>query len=57
MLLLTAPLKRVTDVNEHVQKGLAAAESVFALIDEPQEPDRGHGCASAARAARSGSRT
>jgi len=41
MLLLTAPLKRVTDVNEHVQKGLAAAESVFRLIDEPAEPDRG----------------
>ncbi len=41
MLLLTAPLKRITDVNEHVQKGLAAAESVFALLDVPQEPDRG----------------
>jgi subfamily B ATP-binding cassette protein MsbA len=41
MLLLTAPLKRVTDVNEHLQKGLAAAESVFALIDQPEEEDRG----------------
>ena len=41
MLLLLAPLKRVTDVNEHVQKGLAAAESVFRLIDEEAEPDHG----------------
>jgi subfamily B ATP-binding cassette protein MsbA len=41
MLLLLAPLKRVTDVNEHVQKGLAAAESVFRLIDEEAEADRG----------------
>src|SRR5688572_2456401 len=38
MLLLTAPLKRVTDINEYVQKGLAAAESIFHLIDEPAEP-------------------
>ncbi|MBI2297081.1 MAG: lipid A export permease/ATP-binding protein MsbA [Betaproteobacteria bacterium] len=41
MLLLTAPLKRVTDINEYLQKGLAAAESVFRLIDEEAEPDRG----------------
>jgi subfamily B ATP-binding cassette protein MsbA len=41
MMLLMAPLKRVTDINEYVQKGLAAAESVFRLIDEEAEPDRG----------------
>jgi subfamily B ATP-binding cassette protein MsbA len=41
MLLLTAPLKRITDVNEHLQKGLAAAESIFTLLDEPAEPDHG----------------
>ena len=41
MLLLTAPLKRITDINEYLQKGLAAAESVFKLIDENAEPDRG----------------
>jgi subfamily B ATP-binding cassette protein MsbA len=41
MLLLMAPLKRVTDINEYVQKGLAASESVFQLIDEEAEPDRG----------------
>ncbi|MGH8640504.1 MAG: ATP-binding cassette domain-containing protein, partial [Burkholderiales bacterium] len=41
MLMLTAPLKRVTEINEHLQKGLAAAESVFRLIEEEPEPDRG----------------
>ncbi|MBX3650318.1 MAG: lipid A export permease/ATP-binding protein MsbA [Burkholderiales bacterium] len=41
MLMLTAPLKRITSVNEPLQRGLAAAESVFALIDQPGEPDRG----------------
>jgi subfamily B ATP-binding cassette protein MsbA len=41
MLLLMAPLKRVTDINEYLQKGLAAAESVFRLIDQESEPDRG----------------
>ena len=41
MLLLMAPLKRVTEINEHLQKGLAAAESLFRLLDEEAEPDRG----------------
>ena len=41
MLMLTAPLKRVTSVNEPLQRGLAAAESVFALIDEASESDTG----------------
>jgi subfamily B ATP-binding cassette protein MsbA len=41
MLLLTPPLKRLTGVAEHLQRGLAAAESVFALIDEPPERDDG----------------
>ena len=39
--MLLQPLKRLTGVNEHVQKGLAACESVFGLIDEPPEEDRG----------------
>lgn len=42
MLMLLAPLKRLTGVNESLQRGLAAAESVFALIDEEAEPDAGH---------------
>jgi len=41
MLMLTAPLKRITSINEFVQRGLAAAESVFALLDTPDEVDRG----------------
>ncbi len=41
MLMLTAPLKRLTGVAEHLQRGLAAAESVFALIDEKSETDNG----------------
>ena len=41
MLMLTAPLKRVTSVNEPLQRGLAAAESVFALLDQPGETDAG----------------
>ncbi|HZP91675.1 MAG TPA: lipid A export permease/ATP-binding protein MsbA [Burkholderiales bacterium] len=41
MLMLTAPLKRLTGVAEHLQRGLAAAESVFALVDEQPERDAG----------------
>jgi len=39
--MLLQPLKRLTGINEHIQKGLAACESVFGLIDEPAEDDRG----------------
>ena len=39
--LLFAPLKRITSINQPLQKGLAAAESVFDLIDQPPEPDPG----------------
>ena len=41
MMMLTAPLKRVTSVNEPLQRGLAAAESVFALIDRHGELNQG----------------
>jgi len=41
MLMLTAPLKRITSVNEPLQRGLAAAESIFELIDQDAEPDGG----------------
>ncbi len=41
MLMLAAPLKRITSVNEPLQRGLAAAESVFDLIDQPGESDPG----------------
>ena len=39
--LLLPPTKRLTGVNEFLQRGLAAAQSVFALIDEPTEPSSG----------------
>lgn len=41
MLMTLAPMKRLTDVNAPLQRGLAAAESVFELIDEPLEDDAG----------------
>ena len=41
MLLLTPPLKRLTGVAEYLQRGLAAAESVFALLDQSPEKDTG----------------
>jgi subfamily B ATP-binding cassette protein MsbA len=41
MLMLTAPLKRLTGVAEHLQRGLAAAESVFTLLDEKPEKNEG----------------
>lgn len=41
MLMLLAPMKRLTDMNAQLQRGLAAAESVFSLVDEAPEEDRG----------------
>ena len=41
MAMLLTPLKRLARVNEHLQRGLAACESVFALLDHPVEPDAG----------------
>ncbi len=41
MLMITAPLKRLTSINEHLQRGLAAAESVFDILDEGGEEDTG----------------
>jgi len=41
MLLLLAPVKRLTEVNAPLQRGLAAAESIFALLDQPAEADTG----------------
>jgi subfamily B ATP-binding cassette protein MsbA len=39
--MLLQPLKRLTRVNEQLQRGLAACESVFGLIDEAAEEDLG----------------
>jgi len=41
MMMLLAPLKRITEINNPLQRGLAAAESVFGVLDTPEEEDRG----------------
>jgi subfamily B ATP-binding cassette protein MsbA len=41
MLMLLAPLKHLTEINNVLQRGLASAESVFGVIDAPVEDDRG----------------
>jgi len=41
MGMLLQPLKRLADVNAPLQRGLAAAESVFLLLDELEEEDKG----------------
>ncbi|MDR1529199.1 MAG: lipid A export permease/ATP-binding protein MsbA [Burkholderiales bacterium] len=41
MLMLFAPIKRITNITQSLQRGLAAAESVFAFLDETVEPDDG----------------
>lgn len=39
--LLFPPIKRLTGINHPLQKGLAGAESVFAILDEDSELDTG----------------
>ena len=41
MLLLFAPLKRLTTLNNQIQKGIAAGESLFAILDLESEHDNG----------------
>ena len=41
MLMLLSPLKRLTGVNEQLQRGLAAAESIFTLLDREADADTG----------------
>jgi ATP-binding cassette, subfamily B, bacterial MsbA len=41
LFMLLPPLKRLTGVNVILQRGLAAAESVFEMIDQKPEPDTG----------------
>jgi subfamily B ATP-binding cassette protein MsbA len=40
MGMLFGPIKRLTRVNDDIQRGLAAAESVFFIIDQQTEQDR-----------------
>lgn len=39
--LLAKPVKNLTDVNEKLQRGIAAAYSVFDLLDTPEETNTG----------------
>jgi ATP-binding cassette, subfamily B, bacterial MsbA len=39
--MLFAPIKRIANISQMLQKGLAAAESVFDFLDAPSEPDHG----------------
>jgi subfamily B ATP-binding cassette protein MsbA len=41
MMLLFAPLKRLTSVNDQLQRGLAAAETIFSMLDQDAERDHG----------------
>ena len=41
MLMVLAPMKRLTAVNQTLQRGLAASESLFKLIDSTREVDSG----------------
>ena len=39
MMLVISPLKHLADINQPLQRGLTAAEMIFALMDEPIEED------------------
>ena len=41
MMLMLQPVRRITNVNATLQRGVAAADSLFGVIDEPDEPDSG----------------
>lgn len=41
LLLLLTPIRRLTTINEMLQKGIAAGQSIFALLDADQERDQG----------------
>jgi len=41
MMLTLQPLRRITNVNATLQRGIAAGDSLFSVIDEPDEPDTG----------------
>ena len=42
LMAMQSPIKNLTKINEPMQKGLAAAESVFSLIDTEAEADQGN---------------
>ncbi|QEP44159.1 lipid A export permease/ATP-binding protein MsbA [Ectothiorhodospiraceae bacterium BW-2] len=53
MMLMLAPMKRLTRITANLQRGVAGARSIFNFIDAPPEPDQGQqqlsGCQGAIR--------
>ena len=41
MMLMLQPLRRITNINAVLQRGIAAGDSLFQIIDEPDELDSG----------------
>lgn len=41
MAMIFEPIRRLTNINETIQKGMAAAESIFEILDLPNENDSG----------------
>jgi subfamily B ATP-binding cassette protein MsbA len=41
MMLMLQPVRRITNVNATLQRGVAGAYSLFAIMDEPDETDTG----------------
>jgi subfamily B ATP-binding cassette protein MsbA len=41
MMLMLQPVRRITNVNATIQRGVAAADSLFQIVDEPDEVDDG----------------
>ncbi|MEC7455965.1 MAG: lipid A export permease/ATP-binding protein MsbA [Pseudomonadota bacterium] len=39
--VLIKPIRQLTEINSDIQRGIAAAESIFAVIDTAGEPDEG----------------
>ncbi len=41
MMLMLQPLRRITNLNAVIQRGIAAGDSLFRIMDEPDEVDSG----------------
>lgn len=42
MMLMLQPLRRITNINAVLQRGIAAGDSLFKIIDEPDEDNSGN---------------
>ena len=40
-ILIQRPIRQLSDANSDIQKGIAAAQSIFEILDEAGEPDQG----------------